>query len=374
MIRTLIVDDSAIVRAMLKEVMENDNRFEVVETADNGLKAIMANNTFKPELIVMDINMPIMDGIEATSRIVKESNNLPPAIIAFTTEDTLKIGFKCLEAGALDVIKKPDLALMSTEDLKQFCNKLYYIALKHKKINDKINSNKKEKDSNNQEIKKVNISLQVDKTNKKPATIIDKNEQKINSVGHYNILLIGASTGGPGAIQTVLKGLGKNFPLPILITQHIDSLFDEQFSSWLNSTTDINVSLACNNTVPEPSCAYIAPANKHLTIKPLKDKKCIIELNEDPPMHFLRPAVDKMFISAANVFHRHVLAVLLTGMGRDGEDGCIAIKNEGGFTICQDETSCIVYGMPKAAIEAGGADIVLSLEHIAPFIKKKVGF
>ena len=341
MISVLIVDDSVLVRKVLTQFFKDDPRFKVVGEADNGLRAIVENRRLSPDLIIMDINMPVMNGIEATSQILETSS---PAIIVFSTEDSADIMYKCLEAGALDIIQKPNISSMNADLLKGFYERVYLIAKKHKE----------EKESESTSVKFPVQNLQYYHHNK------------------YDILIIGASTGGPAAIQTVLSKLKKDFPVPILVTQHIDSFFDEQFTKWLNDTTDLPIELAKNGTVPQKGHVYIAPANKHLEVRNSHDKITLI-LDDGEPVHFLKPAVDKMFLSVASVYKEKTLAVILTGMGKDGAEGCVAIKNSGGFTIAEDESSCVVFGMPKAAIDGGGACTVLPLDKIAGFIETVIG-
>lgn len=337
MISVLIVDDSVLVRKVLSQFFKEDSRFNVVGEAENGLKAISENRKLSPDLIIMDINMPVMNGIDATRQILETSS---PAIIVFSTEDSADIMYKCLEAGALDIIQKPNLSSMNSNNLKSFYEHVYLVAEKHKS----------EKNA--------------------PAPKIDIPEESTDCshTNNYDILIIGASTGGPAAIQTVLSHLNKNLPVPILITQHIDSFFDEQFAKWLNETTDIPVELAKTGCVPQKGHAYIAPANKHLIVRNSHDKITLL-LDDGEPVHFLKPAVDKMFFSVAEIYKEKTLAVLLTGMGKDGAEGCVAVKKSGGYTIVEDESSCIVFGMPKAAIDKGGARSVLPLDKIAGFIE-----
>ncbi len=341
MISVLIVDDSVLVRKVLNQFFKEDPRFNVVGEADNGLRAIVENRRLSPDLIIMDINMPVMNGIEATSQILENSS---PAIIVFSTEDSADIMYKCLEAGALDIIQKPNISGMNASMLKNFYDRVFLIAKKHKE----------EKNSKSSSIKFHNQDFPHYQHNK------------------YDILIIGASTGGPAAIQTVLSKLKKDFPVPILITQHIDSFFDEQFTKWLNETTDIPVELARTGIEPQNGHAYIAPANKHLVMRNSHDKITLV-LDDSEPIHFLKPAVDKMFLSVASIYKEKTLAVILTGMGKDGAEGCVAVKNSGGFTIAEDESSCVVFGMPKAAIDEGGACTVLPLDKIAGFIENVIG-
>ena len=345
MINVLLVDDSALVRTMLKQVIKEDHRFTVVGEAENGLKAVSQNRQLSPDLIIMDINMPVMNGIEATARILATSS---PAVVGFSTEDSMDTVYQCIAAGALEVIKKPDFAGMTQAMLRDFYDKIYLIAQNHKQ----------KKSVGKQESSSEEVSLSLFTENSEP--------QKHK----YDILFIGASTGGPTAVQTVLQALGPSYPLPILVAQHIDDAFDVQFAKWLNDTTGMHVELAQNGTEPLPGHVYLAPAGHHLTVSKTRTTGTyLLQLNNEPPLHFLRPAVDKLFFSAAEVVRDRTLAVLLTGMGRDGADGCTRIVQNGGYTIAEAESSCVVFGMPKAAIDAGGAKKVLALTQIAPYLK-----
>lgn len=342
MINVLIVDDSAVVCTMIRRVMESDNRFAVAGLAHDGQAAVTKNSVLKPDLVIMDIHMPVMNGIEATREILKTSK---PAVVAFTTEDKAEVGYKCLEAGALEIIRKPNLAEMTPKYMQEFCDRLAVITDTHR-------------------------LAQMHDGDKSPvAKSVTPN--KIPT-GEYDVLLLGSSTGGPTAVQTVLKGLGPTFPLPILVTQHIDDEFDEQFVKWLTETTGMDVQLAKSGTKPQNGHAYVAPAGSHLCIKSSAPGDYTLVLNDDPPLHFLRPAVDKMFISAAEVYKNKAFAVLLTGMGKDGAEGCYEIIQKGGFTVAEDESTCVVFGMPKAAIEKGAASVVVPLGGIADYIKKNI--
>ena len=350
MIKLLIVDDSAVVRAMLSELFKNDERFEVSGLAENGERAVELNEKFSPDLIIMDVNMPVMNGIDATKKILSVSN---PAVVMFTTEDTVARAFKDgLKAGALEVIKKPDLAVMTTRMLTDFLENIFLIGEKQKKNREESEKKQKEKD------KKV-----------------VQNTAVFTSPKVYRLLTIGASTGGPAAIQKLLSGLGKDFPLPVLITQHIDSVFDTHFVSWLNETSPLTTELAKNSTIPEKGHVYGAPAGFHLTVTPVNDsiQKCRIVLNTEPPVHFLRPAVDKLFSSAAQTFGKKVISVLLTGMGRDGTEGSRELFEKDALTIAEDESSCVVYGMPKAAVDCGCIKQVLPLDSIADYLRNVTG-
>lgn len=338
MLKVLIVDDSAVICTMIRRVMETDTRFSVVGLAHDGKVAVEKNSSLNPDLVIMDIHMPVMNGIEATREILKTSK---PAIVAFTTEDKAEVGYKCIEAGALEIIRKPNLADMTPKYMKEFCDRLAAISDTHKLIGMRTG----------------------DKT---PAKQILSSKPV---EGQYEVLLIGASTGGPTAIQTVLKGLGTSFSVPILITQHIDKDFDEHFVKWLKDSTGVETELAKSGTSIEKGKAYVAPADRHLKVKSKGIDSYVLELSDDPPVHFLRPAVDVMFTSAADTYKDKAFAVLLTGMGKDGADGCAAIIEKGGFTVAEDESTCVVFGMPKAAIDKNAVSTVVPLDKIADYIK-----
>ncbi len=327
MIKILIVDDSAVIRSFLKKVINLDERFELVGEVEDGEKAIEACAALHPDLVIMDITMPVMDGITATKLIKRQS--IPPIIVVFSTADMSSLGYKAIGAGAIEVIKKPEMLDMDSTFFKRFCDKLAAIGQRKKK------------------------SVDVNAVSMQPRS------------KSYKVLLIGASTGGPIAVQRVLKEIGSPFPLPILITQHIDKTFDKNFARWLSDTTGTSVVIPEENAKLENGVAYLAPAGKHMVLNP----NGTIHLSDTERVHFLKPAVDPMFISAAKVFGEKAMAVLLTGMGNDGAEGCVEIKKAGGYTIAEAASSCVVFGMPKAAIMAGGATAILPLEKIGEFVK-----
>ncbi len=353
MIKVLLVDDSAVIRAMIRQVMQLDGRFEIAGEASNGEIAVKSNEIIMPDLIIMDINMPIMDGLEATKRILSVSS---PSIIIFSTEENAAKGYLCIKAGALEMISKPNLSIMTQNFMKIFCDRIVALCEKH------------------------NFGNTIKKVSSVPFFYTEKNEKPyINSLLNqsnrkYHILLVGASTGGPAALQQLFSGLGSDFPLPVLVTQHIDASFDTHFAEWLNESTEMTVEIAKAGLIPQKGHVYIAPADKHLVV--ISDYNsssgCLLDLSDDPPVHFLKPSVDKLFLSAAEVFGKQVIAVLLTGMGKDGADGCKRIVDRGGYTIAEAESSCAVFGMPRAAIEAGAASAVVSLDHISQFLKSRI--
>jgi two-component system, chemotaxis family, protein-glutamate methylesterase/glutaminase len=383
MIRVLLVDDSAIVRAMVRQVMENDVRFKIVGEASNGENAVECNSQLNPDLVIMDINMPIMDGIEATKQILTNSN---PAVIIFTTEDNAVTGYRCIEAGALEVISKPDLSVMNPGMMKLFCDRIAALGEKHYfTVAGRVAGAARSPGLTKYMVQEAasgskDSGAEAGEDSKSVLQNIPEEHPYLNTVlpqlpGEYHILLAGASTGGPAALRQLLTGLGSDFPLPVLITQHIDSSFDTHFAGWLTESTGMSVEIAKEGTVPLQGHVYIAPADRHLVVQAFSENinGCILGLNDDPPVHFLRPAVDKLFFSAVDVFHNHILAVILTGMGRDGADGCKRIVEAGGYTVAESESTCAVFGMPRAAIECGGASATVPLGQIAGFLRDRAG-
>lgn len=355
MIRVMVADDSAIVRAMLGQVLGDDSRFQVVGMAENGKLAVNMAQELTPDLIIMDINMPVINGIEAIHKIRMTMN---PTIVAFTTEDTKESYESCLDSGATDVVQKPNLATMSMEKIREFCNELVEI---HEAYT-----------LNSIHFKRRSAPAFQRSTDREVIQATDKYEQ-CKKTAKYSVVAIGASTGGPVAIQKLLVGIGKNFPLPIIITQHIDEIFDIQFSQWLAKTTGLDVCTAKDRQVLEGGKVYVAPAGKHLCLTRLSTKKSSLMLDDSEQIHFLKPAVDKMFKSCADTLGQETIAILLTGMGTDGAEGMKEIYDAGGFTIAQSEKSCVVFGMPKAAIERNAVSAIENLDNIPGLLKQLAG-
>lgn len=326
-IRIVIADDSAIIRGLLEKAFLAQGKFEILDNVSNGRKAVDAAKEKRPDLVVSDLGMPELDGIEAT-KIISGEYRIPCVIFS---EDPAKKE-EALRAGAALFEVKPALSAFKMETIKAFADKVYLT----------FNSAKPRQDNS-------------------------EGERYERSFKEFKILCIGASTGGPSATQQVLSGLGKKFPLPILYTQHLDVGADAKMAAWFDdSCPDIKVKLAENGEEGMPGTVYLAPADRHLEIDYINPLgRPVLKLSDDPPERFLRPAVNKLFRSAAKHYKNACLAVLLTGMGRDGAEGCKMIVDNGGTTIAEDRTTCTVFGMPAAAIEIGGASEVLPRDKIA---------
>ena len=332
-IKVLIVDDSAIARGIFEKAFNNTQKFQVVGMVSNGRKAVDFCKENEVHLVVTDYDMPEMNGIEETRILAKE---LGKPVCIYSEDNSIKTD--ALEAGAMLFQIKPSFSSFSSQGMVLFI----------KKIEDSI--------------KNENIAIPVSE----PAQAKEIKTKHFPSHS-FKILCIGASTGGPTAVQTVLKGLGSNFPLPILYVQHIDIGSDLKMVNWFKTTCpNIPMELAKDDQIAQNGHVYMAPADKHLVIDFInKEGKPVLKLSDEPPERFLKPAVNKLFRSAAALYEKQCLAVLLTGMGRDGAEGCKEIVDKGGCTIVEDKSTCAVFGMPAAAIELEAATKILPRGTIA---------
>ncbi len=327
-IRLIIADDSAIIRGLLEKLFTSEPDFTVTASVSNGRKALDAAMSGNGDIIISDIDMPEMTGIELIKNL--RGSNVPVTIFS---ED---VGFRhsALEAGAKLFELKPKLAAYRADKLQPFVQKIREIA-------STACSRKRNGGSEN------------------------------TSFSTYKVVVLGASTGGPSAVQQVLSSLGTHFSLPIVYVQHIDSGSDQTMVSWFSSSCpNIPIHLARDGEIAKPGHVYMAPADTHLLIDHISsDGMPVLKLSDEPEERFLRPAVNKLFRSAAKLYRNACLAVLLTGMGRDGAEGCQMIVENGGHTIVEDESTCAVFGMPAAAIELNAADEVIPLGKIATRLK-----
>ncbi|MBQ9537946.1 MAG: response regulator, partial [Treponema sp.] len=312
----IIADDSAVVRAILDQNLTKMGGIEIIASVSNGRRVIDAAKGERPDAVVSDIDMPEMDGLEAT-KILAKTMHIP--VILMSEDSSLSVSAKT--AGASGFLAKPRV----NEYNKAFFDEL------------------------------------VETLGKTVQPMPQEGRGERGSHSHpfrgYRVLCIGASTGGPTAVAEVLKGLGHKFPLPILYAQHIEVGADRNLADWLNGICDnLTVRLARDGEEALPGTVYMAPADRHLVIDFVKgNSHPVLRISDEPPERFLRPAVNMLFRSAARLYGKSCLAVLLTGMGRDGAEGCKLIRDYGGWTLVEDESTCAVFGMPAAAIDMGGA-------------------
>lgn len=355
--KVLVVDDSSFFRRRVTDILNADPNLNVVDVAVNGIEAVEKAKLLRPDVITMDIEMPQLNGIDAVKQIMKHS---PTSIIMFSslTHEGAKITLDALDAGALDFLpKKFSEIAKSTSDAGMVLRERV-IQLARKKSRIKVKSNLREIISN-----KTTPRDLIDATQKNRVAIKKSSQE-------YKLLTIGTSTGGPIALQKVLTQLPVNFPVPILIVQHMPASFTKAFANRLNNLCNINVKEAAIGDELKPGNAYVAPGGKQMVIDGVNSKAKLKIIDDLSERVAFKPSVDVTFASAAKVFGENVLAIILTGMGSDGKDGCRLLKNKGATIWSQDEESCVVYGMPQAVVNAGLSSAELPLDKISSSILK----
>lgn len=350
MIKVLIVDDSAFMRKMLSDLFAAETDFQVLDTARNGKDAIDKVKRLKPDVITMDVEMPVMDGIKALEAIMRDTPT-PVVMVSSLTRDGAEATLRALELGAVDFVAKTAGPISNITGIKTDILAKCRAAAK------------------------VNIAQLFKGHGKKPVpspVLQVTQSQIVPSSGDEQIVAIGTSTGGPRALQEIITKLPNNLPCGVVVVQHMPPGFTKSLSDRLNSLSSVTVKEAENNDVIRPGLVLIAPGDYHMTVEREGSKK-VIKLNQNPPIGGHRPSVDPLFESVAKCYGRRVLGVILTGMGRDGSKGMQAIKQQQGYTIAEDQSTAVVFGMPKSAIELGIVDKVVPLPAIAAEIVKAIG-
>jgi len=341
-INVLVVDDSAVVREILTNNLPKDNRIRVVGTAVDPFIARKKIAKLDIDVIILDIELPKMDGLTFLKYLMS-AYPIPVIILSSLIDKKNKASMEALELGAIDVVPKPGGPYSVTEVLDILRNRIVTASgIDFEKIKKSINTNKN--------IVKKKYLTQIKTTRK--------------------LIAVGASTGGTTAIEIILKGFEKTFP-PTVCVIHMPEKFTYSFAKRLNNICSVNVKEAENNEKAETGCVYIAPGNYHLKVK-LVGADQILKVVKGPQINHQRPAVDILFNSVAENIGRNCIGALLTGMGKDGAEGLLNIKNNGGYTIAQDEATSIVFGMPKEAIDLGAADTVMPIDKIAGMIAQKL--
>lgn len=336
-IKVLVADDSTVTRMFLVHLLESDSRISVIGAVGDGQAALDFVMKNKPDVVLMDVHMPNLDGFEAT-RLIMETQAVPIIICSATanTKD-VAITFRAMEAGAIACIQKP--IGHESDDFETLATNLLEMV--------KLMSEVK--------VVRRTVRSHYAHLSRTASTKLPNAQEQIKLIG------VGASTGGPPVLQTILAGLTKDFPAPILVVQHIAPGFLVGMAEWLNNTSSLQVHIASHLTCPLPGHVYLAPDDFHMGIG--NDGEIV--LTREAPEGHLRPAVSYLFRSLTHIYGANVLGVLLTGMGRDGADELKLMKDAGAITIAQDQESSVVHGMPGAAIALDGATYVLAADKIA---------
>ena len=360
-IRVLVVDDSGFFRRRLKEMLGSDPRLEVIGEAVNGAEAVEMAARLRPDIVTMDIEMPVMDGIAATRRIM-QSSPLPILMFSSLTTDGAKATLDALDAGAVDYLPKrfEDISKNRDEATRTLCERVHAIASRGHAAPRRAATPPPA--TGRAPVAPVLRPLA-------PAAAVPPRAGAVPSRAQLRLVAIGTSTGGPVALQEVLTKLPANFPFPLLLVQHMPGSFTPAFAQRLNQLCQITVKEAEDGDVLQPATALLAPGGKQMTVE-ARGGRQVVRVQESDPGLTYKPSVDITFSSVAKLFPAQTLAVILTGMGADGREGCRTLKTGGSVVWSQDEASCVVYGMPAAVAEAGISDRVLSLKDVGPALAK----
>lgn len=350
-IKVLVVDDSALMRKIISDMINSEADMEAADTAKNGEDLLKKLAIISPDVITMDVEMPIMDGITALKELKMKEIKKPVIMLSSVSKQGTALTMECLQAGAFDFLPKPSGSIsLDIDKVKDQLVEKIRAAYTHITL---YKQNNEPRVIKKHEVKHENKIL--DKNIEKHLFNKNLSHNKINAVA------IGASTGGPKALYAVITSLPKDIGVPIFVVQHMPVGFTKAFAERLNNNSEITVIEAQNGDIIEKNVVYVAPGGYHMEVG--SDKR--IHLNTDPAIWGVRPAVDKLFISSSKVYKGNLMSVVLTGMGKDGANGTAEIKKNGGYTISEHESTCTIYGMPKAAFETGMIDMVLPLDEIS---------
>lgn len=342
-IRVLVVDDSALMRKKISDMINSDRQCEVIATARNGEEAIKGVLILKPDVVTLDVQMPMMDGLTCLGYIMSERPT-PVIMLSAFTHYGGEVTMKALEYGAVDFVHKPSGVI--SLDIGRVKSEL---------------------------LTKIKMAVKVDLNKLK--FILGKKGLEIpkkKAPSLKKLVAIAGSTGGPRALVSILPKLPQDIPAGIIVVQHMPAEFTKSMAERLNWESMIEVKEAEDGEPIEPGKALVAPGGFHLTVETKKDGGGIVKIIPGPKEHYVCPSADVALRSIAPVYGRNVIGVVLTGMGSDGTEGLRAIKGHGGYNIAEDESTCIVYGMPKSAIQAGVVDKVVPLHQIAKEIVEAV--
>lgn len=344
-IRVVVADDSALMRQKISEILNGDPDFEVVATARNGQEAISAVHSFAPDVVTLDVEMPVMNGLDALGYIMSEIPTPCVMISAFTKEGA-KETIKALEFGAVDFVSKPSGVISPDID----------------KVSAEIIN--KVKQASKVPVSKLKF-IWAQKPKEEEEAVLKKPSEFVK------IFAIASSTGGTQALATILPALRGDLPASVLVVQHMPEGFTKSLSERLNMQSKIRIVEAEDGMPVIPAQVIIARGGKHMEVIG-NESSPHIKLSEAPPKLGVRPCADLMMSSVAKIFREKTVGIVLTGMGSDGTNGAHDIKANGGIVIAEAESSCVIYGMPKSVVDYGYADKIIQLNDISAEMEKLV--
>lgn len=353
-IRVLITDDSALIRKLVKDMLEADRAFEVVGVAKNGKEALEFIRNHPVDVLTLDVEMPVMDGI-ATLRELMKIKPLPVVMFSSLTGEGAEMTFRALDLGAVDFIEKPTnvFGVRAMEIQAELKEKVRQAAAA--------------------KIKK-NLASPESLTPKPSFGSLRLNQRTTDEKEVVQLIAIGTSTGGPRALQEVIPKISAKINVPILIVQHMPKGFTKSLAERLNATSSLRVKEAEDQEVLVNGTVYIAPGDRHLKLRGISRNRYRLILDDGPSVTGHKPSVDALFDSVAEEFEGGITTVVMTGMGSDGAKGVRRLKDKrNSYNIAEDESSCVVFGMPKSAIATGKIDKIIPLNKIASEINKLMG-
>jgi two-component system, chemotaxis family, protein-glutamate methylesterase/glutaminase len=364
-IRLLVVEDSPTIRDFLLNLFHNSGDIQVVGTAADGEEAVQQAGRLRPDVITMDIHMPRMDGLEATRRIMQTTPTPIVMVTAGLNRSETDLTFEAIRAGALTVVKKPGLADTETcERIVQTVRLMADVPVVTRFSRTTTATTSSAPTAAPRPVAEIPPLSETTYTYSPPPAgpIRPTNGGTVRMHDMQGRMIIGiaSSTGGPNALLNTLKPLPANYPLPILVVQHITKGFASSLTDWLNGQLQLEVRLAEQGDLLRPGTVLIAPDERHMQVS---DRGSIL-LHTSPPYKGLRPSANYLFYSLARVYGKLCVGIILTGMGDDGVDGLAQMHQLGGLTVAQDEASCVVYGMPREAVLRKAVDFVLPLDQI----------
>ena len=386
-IKVLVVDDSSFFRRRLTEIIAADPELIVVGTANNGKEAVEKAAELRPDVITMDVEMPVMNGIQAVREILKVQR-VPILMFSSLTHDGAKATLEALEAGAVDFLPKKfeDIARDKSEAIELLRQRIKAVARRRLYVKSATPASTSPASLSVPPTSSARPSTSTSSIARTPAAraellrgVSEGSAENVHerpfkpSGKQYKLVAIGTSTGGPVALQTIITALPANFPLPIVLVQHMPAAFTGAFAARLNTLSKIEVKEAVDGDILRPGVAYLAPGGKQMLLDGNESSPKLRIKDDDSPRITFKPSVDITFGTAAKVFQDKVLAIVLTGMGSDGRDGARLLKQFGSKIWAQDEASCVVYGMPQAVTTAGLTDHEVSLPDVASKIMAEVG-
>jgi two-component system chemotaxis response regulator CheB len=356
-IRVMVVDDSFVIRALMARALDGEADFKIVASAPDGQQALREMDRNEIDVIVLDIEMPVMDGLTALPLILQKDPNIHVLIASTLTSKNAEISLKAMRAGATDYLTKPSTSseLMGADEFKRSLIE---------KVREFGKMTKRKRILNPKRAAPTTT----------PATIVRPptsafQTHKDKKYPRPDIIAVGSSTGGPQALFNFIGGLKGKVRQPIVITQHMPPTFTAILAQHITQQTGMNAAEAKDGEAVEAGKVYIAPGDNHMKFR--KDGlRVVVQLDKSPPVNFCRPAVDVMIRSLTEIYNDRILAVILTGLGQDGKSSCIELFNKGGAILAQDETTSVVWGMPGSVAQANICAEVLPISHLAAVVER----